>query len=240
MQTKIWAPLCLLGVLAAATPVMAGGYGDVVEPEELPVAPPAPAPAPAPPPPPPAAPAGPDYGRVGPYIGAGFVYAVEDFDIDENSSGFSRGPGSSSSLNFDDSLGYNLRAGYRVHPNVAIEGLFEHYVEFEADINGFGRGADTLTVEAEGLAGFANAKFFALTDALQPYASVGVGALNGEVEVAGLSTDETEFAARFGGGVDAYVTENVYFNIEAAYVLPTGDLDDFGIIPISGGLGYRF
>ena len=48
------------------------------------------------------------------------------------------------------------------------------------------------------------------------------------------------FAARFGGGIDFYVTRNIMVTAEVAYVLPTGQLDDLDQLQIGGALQYRF
>lgn len=51
---------------------------------------------------------------------------------------------------------------------------------------------------------------------------------------------ESGFAARFGGGIDIYITRNFYGALDASYVLPTGDVDDFDMVSIGWGFGYRF
>ena len=52
--------------------------------------------------------------------------------------------------------------------------------------------------------------------------------------------DETEYAARFGAGVDVYFGRHVGMEIGASYLLPTGDLDDLDYVSGSIGLFYRF
>ena len=52
----------------------------------------------------------------------------------------------------------------------------------------------------------------------------------------------TEFALRFGGGLDVYSfgTDSVVITAGVDYVLPFGDLEDFDYVSISVGLQYRF
>ena len=42
------------------------------------------------------------------------------------------------------------------------------------------------------------------------------------------------------GVSDVYITRNFYAAVDASYVLPTGDVDDFDLVSIGWGLGYRF
>jgi hypothetical protein len=54
------------------------------------------------------------------------------------------------------------------------------------------------------------------------------------------SGSRTEFAARFGTGIDFYFSEHWVLNFEASYVLPTGDLSEYDYIGGGMGLEYRF
>ena len=56
----------------------------------------------------------------------------------------------------------------------------------------------------------------------------------------GLSASDEDFAARFGGGIDFYVTEKIGVSLDGSYVLPTGDLKDFDYFSIAWGFQYRF
>jgi hypothetical protein len=50
----------------------------------------------------------------------------------------------------------------------------------------------------------------------------------------------TEFAARYGAGVDIYLTRSVGMNLGGSYVMPIDDLEDFGYAVGEIGLFYRF
>jgi len=156
-----------------------------------------------------------DYAELGLYLGAGGVYAIEMFDVG----------------GVDNSNGFNVRGGYRVHPNVAVEGLFEYYSKF--DMSPGDLSAWSLT---------ANAKVYPLLGRWQPYALVGLGYLSGDADFGqgNGSGNEDGFVMRFGGGLDANITENWQIGPEVAYVLPFGDIEDFDAVTISGGIRYMF
>jgi hypothetical protein len=56
------------------------------------------------------------------------------------------------------------------------------------------------------------------------------------------SERETDFAMRFGGGLDIYSfgTDTVVITAGADYVLPFGDVEDFDYVSINVGVLYRF
>jgi len=166
----------------------------------------------------------PDYARRGWYVGGGVVGAFEEFDL-------------GSAADQSNFVGYGFRGGYRVHPRIAAEMSFERYTKADLDVLG------QSALEIDGWSLTANAKGYALTGRVQPYALLGLGTLYLNVEDQlglGLSDDQAAFALRFGGGIDAYVTRHIVLNVEASYLLPTGDLDDFPLVPLSGSFQYRF
>ncbi|MBI5504358.1 MAG: outer membrane beta-barrel protein, partial [Deltaproteobacteria bacterium] len=63
--------------------------------------------------------AGGEYGRSGPYVGAGGVYAIENIDA----------PAGISSV--DDSWGYNIKGGYRFNQIFALEAKWEQWLGFD-------------------------------------------------------------------------------------------------------------
>jgi opacity protein-like surface antigen len=165
-----------------------------------------------------------DYARTGLYLGLGATYTPQVFDLP-------------SGIDATGSAGLGARVGYRLHPHVATELAFEYYDNFELDAGGVD------FAEINGWTIGANAKGYPLTGRIQPYALLGLGALHLDAEDTlglGVSDDATEFAARFGAGVDLYATRNLAVNVEVSYVLPTGDLDDFPVLPLTFGVKYRF
>lgn len=168
----------------------------------------------------------PDYARPGVYVGAG-AHGIEFTDL-----------GLGSGVDSDVGAGFNVFAGYRIHRYVAAELEFEMFPETDIDASGFGTFADLETWAIT-----ANAKVFPLNGRLQPFALVGLGVLHGKLEDSvglGLDESDADFAARFGGGVDAYVTENVVVWVRSTYVLPAGGVDDLDYVSFGGGLQFRF
>ena len=170
----------------------------------------------------------PDYARSGAYVGAGGFGAFENFD--------GTGP-----LDVDDSWGLNARVGYRFHPRFAAEIQYEWYDDFEIDVLGF------TVAEVDGWSLTANGKAYLLTGRIQPYALLGGGYLEGELDTSGLgiSADDNAFMWRFGGGFDIYAVggqgqEHIVLSLEATYLLPIAELDDLEFWTIGVGLQYRF
>ena len=65
-------------------------------------------------------------------------------------------------------------------------------------------------------------------------------ALRGSLGLLNDSGRDTVFAARFGLGLDVYVTEKVGVSMMGTYVLPTGNLDDRDYVGVQIGLIYRY
>lgn len=169
---------------------------------------------------------GPDYARLGFYVGAG-AEGGEFTDL-----------GLGSGLDADTGAGFNVFAGYRAHAYVSAELEFEMLPEIDIKASGFGKFAEIETWAITG-----NVKAFPLTGRIQPFALVGIGALHGKLkDSVGFGLDESDagFAARFGGGLDVYATEHVVVWARSTYVLPTGDVSDVDYVSFGGGLQYRF
>ncbi|HYC56261.1 MAG TPA: porin family protein [Candidatus Binatia bacterium] len=222
---------CLLStliLLGSAATAMAGAYGEDVTTE-------APAQAPAGP-----APAATEtvvetrFDRTGGYLEVGGIYVVQLFDNDAGIVG----------VPLDDAGntgGYEIRAGYRWNKWVAIEGEWEQYLHFKnvpqsnAPDAGRGHNLDAYNI-------MANVKFFPIDGRFQPYVIGGIGMAKVELEAPSPvdKRDEAGFAARFGAGVDIYITDNIGVAFEVDYILPTGDAHEFDLLPIGGSIFYRF
>ena len=84
-------------------------------------------------------------------------------------------------------------------------------------------------------------RLFPWTGRVQPYAAAAAGLLVGDRDTASGKSDTDQSAmGRFGGGVDFYLTERVVFEVEAVYVVPFDELDDYPHALFGGGLQYRF
>lgn len=103
----------------------------------------------------------------------------------------------------------------------------------------------------------ADARAFLPLGRVHPFATVGVGLMSAEYDestyaafptpiqfrtviTGNIGKDEVAFAARFGGGIELYLSEHVLVGIEASYVLPTGPLDFMKFISGDIGVQYRF
>lgn len=154
------------------------------------------------------------YSRAGGWVGLGGAYAQENFS----------GVGS-----YDNSGSLLFRAGYRGLPNVAVEFLGEVLPEFQSD------GASDGDVD--GFAVTANLKLLLPLGPIEPYAALGLGILDIDSDE---RSREDDFAFRFAGGLDLYLTPHWVLYGEAAYMLPTGDVDDYDYATFGAGFLFRF
>lgn len=213
MKKEIVSLYCVMALVGGATSAFAGAYGEQEQPEELPASAPAVSAAAV-------EEAAEGYGGPAFYAQLGGVYVAENFGESHNKAGSSYG----------DSGGYQIRAGYRISPWVALEGQWEHDISFQDSDE-----ASLYTLTANG-------KFYPWAARIQPYALIGAGWVNG-LNDSSTREDQNSLGLRFGLGADAYVTKNIGVAVEAGYVLPvTGYLarEDFDTIPISLSAFYRF
>lgn len=139
-------------------------------------------------------------------------------------------------VSFDDSIGFGARAGHRFNESVAGELLFEYVDDFEGEV----MSADRVDARIYSLA--ANGKYFFSESAYQPFASLGLGILEGKVNdsrgpAVSIDRDETDPMARFALGVDYHDAKNLWWDVELTYHLPLDDFDDYQFVSISFGIG---
>ncbi len=168
-----------------------------------------------------------DYGRSGLYLGAGLGLGFEQFE----------GTGG---LDIDTGIGFAGWAGYRNNPHAALELQLEYMDRFNASVGG-------VDIDANVLAFTGNLKAYLMTGKVQPFAVVGIGVLRAELEAFDASVSDTDFAARFGGGIDFYGSQlgkngrtNLSLGVTASYVLTTGAIDGFDYVSLVLGFQYRF
>lgn len=163
-----------------------------------------------------------EFDRNGPYLLVGGGYSFQNF------SGV--GP-----LNVDDSPNLIFDAGWRFHPYAAVDVGFEWNPGFDASFAG-------LTAELETYFATAGMKIYALTGRFQPFLHPNVGVMVAKFDAGGFGGDTiVSPALRVGGGIDVYVTRNLFVSLAAYYVLPMdSDLNDAQYVPLSGGVGWRF
>jgi hypothetical protein len=158
-----------------------------------------------------------EFGRSGPFVGAGAAVSFENFG------------GSAGNNSPDEAWGYQLKAGYRFNEYFALEADGEHFPSFNSS-----------TGDVEIWDATLNGKLYPLHGFIQPYLSAGAGWSGINDDRAASNEDSQGFAARFAGGVDVYFHRNFGAFAEVAYFLPTGARADYDMIPLSFGIFYRF
>jgi len=182
-----------------------------------------------------------DYAATGPYLGVGAAVAWDNFD-------------KFGSVDPDMAFGFDAWGGYRFLSFLAAELQLEYLDGFDTKrefslgiINPPSRG--TVKTEMKAVTFTGNLKAYLPLGRFQPFvlAGVGLGYMERDVLFSGFffvngrsSNSETALAARFGGGIDCYLTDALAFQISSSYVLQTGDLDGFDYVSLIAGLQYRF
>ena len=181
-----------------------------------------------------------DYERGGPYIGAAGTWAI--YTGAENH----LGDEGLASVDVDEPLGVNARAGYRIYPALAAELQFEWLSK--ANIKASGSNiADldswSLTANAKGYFLYRLMHDLAIAR-VQPFALLGLGLMHSKIDskLGGLEgTNNESFAARLGAGIDLYITPNILGSLDFSYVIPTNrDLEGLDYVAFGWGLQYRF
>ncbi|MBI5505304.1 MAG: outer membrane beta-barrel protein [Deltaproteobacteria bacterium] len=142
----------------------------------------------------------------------------------------------------------DLRAGYRFHPRLAAELLWQYATGW--DFPFYGHGDSTMSVWNL----TANLKAYPLSRAKwQPFvvAGVGVGQRRSEgkgefCEADGINCSQTAdekdeaFVSRMGAGLDVSISANWTLSTEAVYVIGTMDLSYLEFVTTTIDLSYRF
>lgn len=175
------------------------------------------------------------YARTGVYAGLAGAVAFDDFSSDVSLPGLEGSAVPVALGGFDPSLGLHARAGYRALERVAGELHFEWLSGFDGQsvISGV-----PLSATIETLAVSADVKLYPLLGRYQPFLILGLGVLGAEETT--TNTDEWDFAARLGGGIDVYVTDHIAVNLDVSYVLPLDQLSGYEYVSLGWGLLYRF
>lgn len=145
-------------------------------------------------------------------------------------------------INFDGSNiendvagGFTIGGGYRFLPWLAADGNFT-YLAGEIDVDGFSGDFDG---EAWGftfgpkLYPLGLAKVEGIPNYVQPYATIGIG--GGEAEIDDTSVEEDYFLARFILGFDVWATDNFGLFVEGGgFATSDDDVDGAGIFTLGG------
>jgi len=163
-----------------------------------------------------------EFNREGPYIGISAIASFEQFDTPTGST-----------VTFDDSTaGLGIRFGYRTWANLAVEVVAENSFDFDVMTPLGDAQLDIFNVGIQG-------KYFLLTEAFQPYALLGGGWTQVDVEGGG-SMDDNGAYVRIGAGFELYITRDVALFGEGHLNRTLGGVKDFDHVDIQAGFIFRF
>jgi hypothetical protein len=164
----------------------------------------------------------------------------------------------SSGADWDNSLGFEVRGGYRVMDYLAAEIEGNFITGFDGEITT--ANGDIKTLSSESWTITVNAKGIYPLGRFEPYAIVGIGAMWSNLVTGDYVDDDctvgflgwwcdnpqelqgkkSVFVAKFGAGTDFWVLDDVALTLDAVYVLPTGDLKEQTYIKLGWGFKFRF
>ena len=156
-----------------------------------------------------------DFGRSGPYLKGGVAAAFD---------------GSSFLGEVDTGVGFAFVGGYRMSKWLALEGQYSWLGNTDVSFLG-------STSTAKRWDATANLRA-SLSGRFQPYAVIGVGYSSFESSTFG--TTRGGFASRWGGGLDAYITNHLALYIDATYMWLTGDVENLNYVTLGAGAMLRF
>jgi len=185
------------------------------------------------------------------YIGAGGSYALESFDVEDSDDLESMGL----KMDFGNSYGLNLKAGYCFSELFALEFNFDYLPSFEWDDRGSYQGF-AIAVDSElklmtyMLAGKLSPDFG--FKKVKPYILAGIGMMDGDIDMSvsasgygasastSASESDSDLCSKFGLGMDFYINDNVSLDFEGSYVLGFNDMDGMDYFHFTLGIAYHF
>jgi opacity protein-like surface antigen len=85
-----------------------------------------------------------------------------------------------------------------------------------------------------------NVKGYLPLGRFQPYGLIGIGGMTLFVDSTAPNIDRSDFVARFGAGLEFYITENIVAVAAWNYILGTGSLDGSDFNTLSLGAQFKF
>jgi len=175
--------------------------------------------------------------------GIGVGIAAEDSGaVDDLAQGLGA---AGASLSIDPGADIHLAGGYNINEWLAGEASMDFIVGATADASAAGFGS--IEVDLFAFEFLVSGKLYPLgladagSDWLDPYALVGIGGGRFTAEAEGFDVGESSFIARFGGGVEAMMWDNVGIYAEGSFDLVTESKTLLtGIGRAVGGAIYRF
>ena len=168
------------------------------------------------------------HGRM--FAGAGVSYVVERFD-DGDLKDF---PGNSS---IDNSWGFNVFGGYWWIKHLAFEGNINWYADFD------GQAESNRDFEISIWTAMLDVRVLSPSlwqDRIFPYARVGGGWMDVEIDAKTVDSNDSDFAYNMGLGVDFFVTHKLSVGLDGKYVWGTGDVSDFNHSTFTLRAAYHF
>jgi opacity protein-like surface antigen len=186
-----------------------------------------------------------DFARDGIYLSvnmAGAWYRDVRDDLKEEIGGIPPPkPFPTDGVTVEEPFGLGARVGYRFHPHFAAEAHLQWFAN--AAVRFTSEDSTVMAFKFDNLAYSGNVKVYLLTGRIQPFLLAGAGFMHFSADDKvglGIKTSGEDFAARFGTGIDLYITPSIAGFAEGAYVLTTGELDGLDHVVWSVGLQYRF
>ncbi|MEW5736124.1 MAG: porin family protein [Thermodesulfobacteriota bacterium] len=184
------------------------------------------------------------------YIGAGGLYAIEDFDVKDEAALRAYGFGN---ITFDNTWGFDIFAGYRFSENFALEFDFGYLPDFE-----WKQTAQVLPGLSITAAEKATITTYALEAKLMlpagsgfyPYFMAGLGYMNGDVEASARNNNtgatfsnkdsESDPFARIGLGCEKFFGDRFSMRLSADYNMGFNDVDEARYFTVGLGAAVHF
>jgi opacity protein-like surface antigen len=170
------------------------------------------------------------------YIGFAIGTAFEQLDEEKASNHFLR----PTSLDFDNTYEFQLRAGFIMNKFITGEAICEYLFPFEADSAKENVEIDVLHLAVQ------SKLTFQQSGPLHPYALIGLGLINSQMEAQikfdNRSIQETEWgvSTKLGAGVDIYITPVIFSTIELSWTKGLGNVDHIQYPSFILGGNFRF
>ncbi|MFP6641199.1 MAG: outer membrane beta-barrel protein [Myxococcota bacterium] len=163
------------------------------------------------------------------------------------------------SSDFDTSLGFMLRGGYRINPIFALEAEGNFIAGWDTHDGEPPPGPAQGNLTLDGGTATVNALAYLPLGRLQPHVLVGLGGMWAQLRTTNTISQDCSpddywycqsvylqldhsgsFVMKFGGGLDYYLTRDWAVVLDASYVLPFGDLKDLRYVSLNWGVRFSF
>jgi opacity protein-like surface antigen len=170
------------------------------------------------------------------YLGLSIGPAFGQLDEAKASEHFRR----STSLDFDNAFGFQLRAGYVKNHYLTGEAILEYIFPFEADSSRENVECDVLHIAVQ------SKLTLQQSGPVHPYALIGLGLINSQTKAnikfdnSSIQETETGLSAKLGAGVDIYITPTIFTHLELNWTKGLGNVDHIQYPAFMLGGNYRF